>query len=141
SRHRVCHATLYRQFDLENRSSGRPRYPDFSVVTFYDRMTDRKSHSHSARLGREQRFEDELHVGRVNSAPGILDRQMDITALSKCGSYREYAKARRTHGFDGVHDEVHDDLLNLHLVAQDGRQIFAEADVGFDTLLAQVDMD
>src|SRR4051812_9801438 len=70
-----------RQLELEDRASGGARrHPDLSVVAFDDRMADRKSHPHTALFGRKERLEDFIKFRWINSAPSILDGDMDAVS-------------------------------------------------------------
>jgi len=53
------------------------------MVALDDRLTDRKTHSHPAGLGREHWFEKAIEVGQINSAAGIRNR--DTYAIASGG--------------------------------------------------------
>jgi hypothetical protein len=48
-----------------------------------DRLTDRKTHSHPAGLGREHWFKKAIEVGLINSAAGIRNRDTYGRASAK----------------------------------------------------------
>ena len=63
-----------RQFKLKNRASRRTsRHPDPAMVALDDRLTDRKTHSHPAGLGREHWFKNAIEVGNINTFSGVRD--------------------------------------------------------------------
>src|SRR3981081_1492585 len=52
--------------------------PKASAMRNNDRLTDRKSDSHSGRLGRKEWFEDLLLILLVDSRAGVFDRNADF---------------------------------------------------------------
>jgi len=62
------------------------------MVALDDRLTDRKTHSHPAGLGREHWFEKAIEVGQINSAAGIRNRDTYAIASGGFRFYGEYAR-------------------------------------------------
>ena len=55
-----------------------------------------------------------------------------------CRFYGQHATLCRTHGFDGIHHEIQGHLLQLDLIADNGRKMFTEVDLTFNAALPQV---
>ena len=84
----------------------------------YDRAADRKSHPHALRLRCKERFENAVHIFWINAGPAIFGCYDHLFGLAELGTYAEDARAVRqgAHGFGGVHDQIKNDLLQLHAV-------------------------
>src|SRR5215475_15274965 len=100
-----------RQFKFKNGASrdGR-RHPNPTAVALNDRLADGETHPHPSCFGREQRLENPMEVGWINSRSGILDQYMHQTRFGLIGLYFQHARPNRLHGLDAIHDEVQDDL-------------------------------
>src|SRR5262249_11314260 len=100
---------------------GRP-YP--AAVLLYNGPADRQTDPHSARLGREERGEQLVHFVRLDSDAGVLDRDEYLTGPILTRPYAQLMRTvrHRTRGLDAVHQEIHDDLLQLDPITKDLRQ-------------------
>src|ERR1700730_7432025 len=101
-------------------------------------MADGKAHSHATLLGREHQVENMVVVGRIDARAGILDGDVNDIRLADAGSYAQYSRRCRLHRLDGVHDQVENDLLQLHPVAFQGRERFIELGAQIDFMLLQL---
>src|SRR5262247_2230734 len=127
------------QFKMEDRASVADwRHPNPAAVALNDRMADGEAHPHPSRFGREQRLENPMEVGWINSSSRILNRYMHQTGLGLISLYFQHARPNRLHGLDGIHDEVQDDLLQLHLVALYGQEMLAELCVKLYVMFLQL---
>jgi len=73
---------------------GTRRCPNSTAVVLDDRTADGKTHPHAMFFGRKQWLEDFVGVGRINSNPGIRDRDMHDIRLAEAGSYAQPARLR-----------------------------------------------
>src|SRR5262249_32299118 len=132
--------TIDWQFKLKDRASvGGRRDPNSTAVVFNDRTADEKPHAHSIRSGREQWLEDQIQVGWINSCSCILNRHTDHAGCGLIGLYLQDARPNRKHGLDAVHNQVQDNLLQLHLVALHRREVFVEVRLEFYAVLLELE--
>src|ERR1700738_955810 len=87
-----------------------------------DRAADRQPHAETVGLRRNERREDALPDGGVQSGAAVLDRDQDVAWLGHHGRYRQLPRALRDRfqGVDCVQDQVYDYLLQLYPVAHHG---------------------
>ena len=71
-----------------------------------DRMADGKTYPHAIFFGRKQWLEDSVDVGKANSDPGILDRDMHAVEFVQLGFNRQHPRVDTTQGIDGIHHQV-----------------------------------
>src|SRR4029450_7388345 len=100
------------------------RHPNPTVVDLNDRAADRKAHPHPVLFGRKKRLENLIDVGWGNTDAGIGDPDMHTIAV-ECGAYRQDALLHRTHGIDGIHDQIQNHLLHLDSIAEYRRKLIA----------------
>jgi hypothetical protein len=110
-------------------------------VALDDRAANGKAHSHAPWFRSEQWFENAIHVGWINSVSGVLDQDMHSVVFGNLGFYGKHARLCRTHGLDGIHHQIQNDLLQLDLIPKDGRKVLAEVRATFNAVLSQVDID
>ena len=92
--------------------------PDASLVRLYDGARDRQANSHALLLGREESIEYLIQFFVGNSGTGIQNRNNCGLSAIQLGSPDHAPPVRyRGHRIHAVHDQVHDDLLNLNLIA------------------------
>jgi hypothetical protein len=86
-----------------------------------DRSADRKSHTHAIGLRREEGIENPIGYRRIDSYPRIFDRHQQPVWF---GGFRGYGKhllavRDRGHGFNRIHDQVQQHLLQMNPVTED----------------------
>ena len=113
-----------------------------------------QSRPQSGGLGRKKRIEKLRQILRRDAAPGVLDlRQHHVVAVENLvAGTRAFAvlaalelrlarpqrqRAAAFHRVDGVHQQVHEDLLNLVFLDGHARQVGRELRHEFDLLLVQ----
>src|SRR5215470_9000430 len=131
---------LCRQFELENRTSVDAwRHPNPTIVLLDDRTADDKAHPHPIRFGRKKRLENPIDVGWINPRARIFNRDTHHTRVGLISLDFQHASLNRLHSLDGIHDEVQDDLLQLHLVAFHDRNVLVELRLKLHAVLLQID--
>src|SRR4051794_16644287 len=103
-----------------------------------DGLADDQSHPHSSRLGSEQRLEDLIKLGWVNSCPGIFDGYNYLARIG-LGSYFQYPPVNQLHCVDGIHEKVQDNLLQLNFVSLHDGKSFIEVRLDVYFVLLQLD--
>jgi hypothetical protein len=109
-----------RQSDMKDRAAGMiVRHPDVSTMGLNDGLANGKSYSRPGGFRRKERLKDTALVPRIYSRPGIFDDDHDTgTLLNEIRSDPQQTDAigDGAHRFDGVHEQVHKDLLQLGLI-------------------------
>src|SRR5262245_37580759 len=94
-------------------------------MRIYDSRADDEAKTETMILGGEKRLEDmRLLVARY-PASAIRDRDLNRAAIRQSRNDRDAAlrSIDLAHGFDRVHQQVEDDLLQLHRIALYERQL------------------
>src|SRR5258705_6839023 len=127
------------KFKKKNRPAvGASRHPNPTGVGFGDRTADGKAHPHPIRFGRKIRLENPINVRWINPCSRIFNRHAHHTTVGLISLYFQHASLNRLHTLDGIHDEVQGDLLQLHLVAQHGWEVFVEVCLKVYAMLLQL---
>src|ERR1700722_3486838 len=107
-------------------------------MSLHYRATDRKSHSHTLGFRGEEALKNAIHHRCVQPNPGILNRNHGITIRVALSSYVQNPRPIRdaTHRLHAVHNQIQDNLLQLHTVAGDRLEVGAELSLERDTLSA-----
>jgi hypothetical protein len=80
------------------------------------------------RLRREERIENAVGVFCIDPRTGIFNRNDHFVGRAGLGPYCELARTdwHCVHRFAGVHDKIEHDLLQLHAVGRDRRELSTE---------------
>ena len=87
-------------------------------MRFDDRSADGQADAHALLLGRHERLEQLLGDGRADAGARVCDADLDQLVGNRLGRDREFAPLRAGHGFEGVADQVQQNLLDLYPVRQ-----------------------
>ena len=88
-------------------------------MSFHDGPANRKAYAHAFCLRRVERMKDVLAYFRRKPWPIVLDGHFDFVVFDSLDGNGQALCALALHGFDGIADEVHQDLLNLDTVDED----------------------
>src|SRR6476659_571837 len=80
---------------------------------------NRQADAHAVAFVGDEGLEQMSRYVRRNPRAGVRDADSEHTVLVGGGRNRELAPLRGFHGFDGVAQQVEQNLLNLHLVGED----------------------
>src|SRR5512137_1532800 len=112
------------QREIERRAPVRVvRKPQPPTVGFNDRPRDRQTDPHSLLLSRPERFEQLLPVPLGDARSGIAQRKQGLTGFCPRQGQLQVPLLGGLvlHGFQGVHDEVEENLLDLPFVSHHGQ--------------------
>ena len=88
------------------------------------RTADREPHSDAIRFRGEEWFEDAICQLGLDSRPRILNLDENaIRVLCRPDQKLPWLFCGKSHGFNGVHDQVNQYLLQLHRITLHARQI------------------
>src|SRR4029078_4565709 len=107
-----------------------------------NRPANPQSHSNAVRFGREEPVEDAIHVLRLDAASRILDSNHQICWAS-CLSFSPphvFAAVYGPHCFDSIHNQVQDDLLQLHAMGQYLGQFIVQMGADSDAMTVRLTM-
>lgn len=92
---------------------GIPSRPYVAAVLLDNRPADRKAYAHAVRLCREEGAEQPVHILRLDSGTGILDRNKYPIGPVLLRSYPQLVTAawHRIRGLNAIHQKIHYDLL------------------------------
>jgi len=97
-------------------------------MTLDDRAAYRQANAQAMRFSRVKRFEQFLNTARIQANASVPNQQFHtIAAINRC----LYSKCSGSvfdarHGIGPIHHQIQDDLLQLHAIAENGRQGFRE---------------
>src|SRR4029434_878707 len=99
--------------------------PQLPAVILNNRAADRQPHPHSLRLGGVESIEDLFEILPVDPNTGVLysDKHFVRFMLTRTDEQLSRSIGHRCHSFDTVHNEVENDLLQLHPIPQHRRKI------------------
>jgi len=101
--------------------------PQAAAVGLDDRPADREPHARALSLGAEERVKDLVRLLRRNAHSCIRDRNQQLTTSGHQGSDCKLALALCVlHRLDTVEHEIHENLLQLHSVSHDPRQVLRQ---------------
>src|SRR4051794_614728 len=92
---------------------------DLTAVGLDDGAANRQADTHAMAFVGDERLEQMRRYVRRNPRSGVRDADCEHTILVRRGGNCELAPLRGFHGFDGVAQQVEQNLLNLHLVGED----------------------
>ena len=101
----------------------RPKAP---AVVLYNRTADRESHPHSLRLGGVESIEDLFEIlPNRSQSPESCTATSTLIGFVRRGSNKQLPRSirDRIHGFDTVHHQIKNHLLQLDSIAQYRRDI------------------
>src|SRR6516165_10620893 len=111
--------------EAKNRSTrGIGLHRDPSAVGLDNGAADRQADTHAVALIGDKGLEELRHQFRRDPGPGVGHADCDHFVVADCGGNDELASLRHLHGFDGIAQQVQQNLLDLHLVDEneiDGR--------------------
>jgi len=113
-----------------------------AVVRLDDRAADGQTHAEPVGLGAEERREH-VRGGSREADSVVADRDLD-GVVPRCGgadSDTPDAVGVRLHRFESVAKQVEDDLLDLHAVADDRRDVGREVEPQLDAELTGLTLD
>src|SRR5208337_1235121 len=86
---------------------------------------DRKPHAHAAGLGGVERVKDFVYHLRVNTCPRVFNRYLHLVRVNVPGGDHQFScpVTYFAHRFDSIHDQVQDHLLQLHLIAENRKNV------------------
>src|ERR1700736_4078093 len=117
----------HRQNEFEQRALGTRGQGQVSAMRLYYGMADGEPHSDAFRLRGKEWFKDVVCQPRLNSWSRVLHLdQHTICVFCRSDHKLPWSFGRQSHGFNGVHDQVNQHLLQLHLVAGHAREIRCE---------------
>ena len=93
-------------------------------MSLYDRSTDRKPHAHSLWFGRKKCLEDTVLVLTSYSRTRVFHVDRNTRSfLNGIGTDPQYTRTigDGAHRFDGVHNQIEENLLQWHTLARDLR--------------------
>ena len=132
---------LDRQRDVKSRSGADiGRGGKLAAVAFDDHPADRQAHAHAFLLCGDEGVEYPVHLCGLIPGPEVLHGNADRIAAAFFRSNPQFPFSNRAarHSVDRIVHEVEYDLLELPLVAKDGRQFRFQLDVGGDAVTAQI---
>src|SRR5216684_4924512 len=95
-----------------------------STVGLDDRATDGEPHSDPPGLGGKEWFEDTVGMCRIDSWSAIPDLDRDtVGMLCRLDENFPWPVGQSAHCLDAVHYQIQDDLLQLHAITEERRQI------------------
>jgi len=105
---------------------GRTRGPQATAMGLDDRAADGQAHTSAVILGGKECFEDLFRLLGWQSHTGIADGDQHLTVVGlRLDSELTFATSF-LHGIDTVEHEVHENLLELHMVCHDLGKILSE---------------
>src|ERR1700730_15667232 len=129
----------HRQKEFEQRALGTRGEGQVSSMRLDYGMADCQPHSDAFRLRGKEWFKDTVGQMRLNSWSRVLNLdQHPICASCRPEQKLPWSFRRQSHGFNGVHDEINQHLLQLHLVAGHAREIRCEVDAQGDMASRQL---
>src|SRR5271168_1639587 len=95
--------------------------PQLPAMRLHNGTADGQPHAAALRLGGKERRKDLIHLLHWQPHARVTDRELELTVLQ----LRLHSKlsAGVFHGFDAVEHEVHENLLQLHTVYHDFREV------------------
>ena len=98
------------------------------MMSLDDRAADRETNAHTPTLSCIEGIKKLAHVLRVNSHPGVPHGHAHTVAVISFGSDQQCSRAvvKPHHRIGGVPDQVQDDLLELHTIAINEREVIGE---------------
>src|SRR5262252_9895574 len=108
---------------------------DLAAVGLDNGAADRQADTHAVALVGDEGLEELRDQFLRDPGPGVGHADCDHFVVADCGGNDELASLRRLHGFDGVAQQVQQNLLNLHLVDQDEVDGRIELKPDTDTLI------
>src|SRR6202140_5126605 len=115
---------VHRQGELKRGTVGYVcRGPQPATVGFDDRTADREPHTHAAGFGGEEGVEQPVRIFCGDPDAAIGHTYKHLLRIVLAGSDRQFARPirDRLHGFNAVHHQVDDHLLELDPITQDHR--------------------
>src|SRR5215469_5895305 len=113
------------------------------MVRLDDRLADRESHPGAASLCGEESLENTARILRVDSRSGIFHGDKNARAIFDARCYSKYTRTfiDRFHRFNRIRDQIHEDLLQLDVVADDRWNAIVQPGHHGYASRAQVDLD
>src|ERR1700683_4821827 len=119
SRRSVC---VHRQGELKRGTVGNVcGGPKPATVAIHDRTADRESHTHTAGFGSEEGVEQPVRVLSGDPDAAIRHTYQHSVYLVLARSDHQFARpvADRLHGFQAIHHQIDNHLLQLDSITQD----------------------
>src|SRR4029077_13045653 len=136
---------IFRQSKMERRTAlGIVCGPKFPSMRSDEGPADRKTESHSLGFRGEERLEDLFHFFRWNAAAAVGDGHNHcITTVldSSTNAQPALRSVAIRHCVTSIDHQVDQDLLKLHRVAGDGRQISRQFSINTDVLTDEIGTD
>src|SRR5580700_9472725 len=88
--------------------------PQLSAMRLYNGTADGQPHAAALRLGGKECRKDLIHLLAWQPHASVTDRELELTVL-QLRLHRKLS-AGVLHGFDGVENQVHEHLLQLHTI-------------------------
>src|SRR6516165_5708216 len=124
------------QREAKDRSTvGIGLHRDLSAMGLDNSAADRQANTHAVALVGDKGLEELRDQFRRDSGAGVGHADGDHLVVAGCGGNDELASLRRLHGFDGIAQQVQQNLLNLHLIDQDEIHGRIELKPDTDTLI------
>src|SRR6266481_9261567 len=95
--------------------------PQLPTMRLHNGTADGQPHPAALGLGGKERRKDLIHFLRWQPHASVTDRELELTVL-QLRLHRKLS-ALLPHGFDGVEHQVHEHLLQLHLIRHDFGQL------------------
>ncbi len=114
--------------------------PDSPPMILDDGTTDGKPHAGAIGLGRKEWLEQALQAIGGNASPMVLDTNHNFSRIRCRSADRHTAISRlaRVERLEGVAQQVHQNLLNLHFVDRNLRQRGFAFEVQSDVVQSRV---
>ena len=108
------------------------RRPQAAAVGLDDGSADEEAHTHPVRLRREECIEDPAPIFRIDPRSCVLQRDQHLMRLLNLGFDHQQSGPLpdQSHGIDGIHGQIQEDLLQLDRIGQDLREAIGQ--LGFD---------
>src|SRR5262245_55616615 len=97
--------------------------PKLTPVRLDNAARNRKSDAHAGGFRGDKGLEQFCRDLLVDTATGIRDADLDHAALSTPGLHHKLLPLGALHRFDCVANEIEQDLLNLHFLDEDRRNV------------------
>src|SRR4051795_1158555 len=102
--------------------------PEASAMALDDGSTDRQADPPAVGLCRVECFEEPLPLNRVEPHPNILHAQPHVIVFASGGPdhHASWSIIDAVHRLGRVPEKVQDDLLKLHTIARNGREVVGQ---------------
>ena len=90
-----------------------------------DGTANRESHAHTRGLGCIERIEDPCYRVRVKPSSRIFNCYLHLTRVNVPGGDHQFSRplTYSAHRFETIHDQIQHDLLQLHPIAENRKDI------------------